>query len=146
MDAEEARRFIALDSTGRCGGGVPALVGSGFTVSVPVDAEGHEHHIATNKWKEASHSGGPWTPKFQEVFDRAGMSLDDAANKVRVKGHQGPHPEEYHREVFKRLNNATLLCRSMRKCGESLVRELQKLAKDIVTEGSELNKLVTRTP
>lgn len=120
--------------------------GTSAAASAPVDVEGHEHHIATNKWKEATHSGGPWTPKFQEVFERAGMSLDDAANKVRVKGHQGPHPEEYHRKVFGRLNNATLRCRSMQQCGESLVRELQKLAKEIATEGSELNKLVTRTP
>jgi hypothetical protein len=76
---------------------------------------------------------------------REGRKLDDAANKVRVKGHQGPHPEEYHREVFRRLNSVTLRCRSMQQCRESLVRELQKLAKEIVMEGSELNKLVTRT-
>jgi hypothetical protein len=33
----------------------------------------------------------------------------------------------------------------MQQCRESLVRELQKLAKEIAMEGSELNKLVTRT-
>ncbi len=113
--------------------------------SSPVDAEGPEHHIATDKWPDATHSGGPWTPRFQEIFDRAGMSLNDPANKVRVRGHVGPHPEEYHREVFRRLNNATLRCRSMQQCREALIRELQKLAKEIATEGSELNKLVTRT-
>jgi|GEM_PF-2993722 len=43
------------------------------------------------------------------------------------------------------LLNATLRCRSMQQCRESLVRELQKLAKEIAMEGSELNKLVTRT-
>ncbi|HEY0093209.1 MAG TPA: AHH domain-containing protein, partial [Archangium sp.] len=51
--------------------------------SSPVDAEGPEHHIATDKWTEAIHSGGPWTPKFKKLFDQAGMSLDDPANKVR---------------------------------------------------------------
>ncbi|MGZ3461070.1 MAG: SitA5 family polymorphic toxin, partial [Archangium sp.] len=29
------------------------------TASRPVDAEGPEHHIATDKWTEATHSGGP---------------------------------------------------------------------------------------
>ena len=60
--------------------------------SMPVDAEGPVHHIATDKWNDATHSGGPWTPKFQRIFDRAGMSLNDPANKVNIKGHQGPTP------------------------------------------------------
>ncbi|HEX8699338.1 MAG TPA: AHH domain-containing protein, partial [Myxococcaceae bacterium] len=94
---------------------------------------------------EATHSGGPWTPRFQEIFDKAGMSLNDPANKVRVKGHIGPHPQEYHEEVYRRLNSATLRCRSMQQCQEALIRQLQKLAQEITKEGSELNKLVTRT-
>jgi hypothetical protein len=113
--------------------------------SSPVDAEGPEHHIATDKWTEATHSGGPWTPRFQEIFDRAGMSLNDPANIVRIRGHKGPHPQEYHEEVFRRLNNATLRSRTMQQCREALIRELQKLSKEIATEGSELHKLVTRT-
>ncbi|HEX8698494.1 MAG TPA: AHH domain-containing protein, partial [Myxococcaceae bacterium] len=111
----------------------------------PVDTEGHVHHIATDKWTEATHSGGPWTPKFQDIFDRAGMSLNDPANLVRVRGHQGPHPEEYHREVLRRLNDATRRCRSLQQCRDSLVRELQLLAQQITKEGSDLNILVTKS-
>jgi hypothetical protein len=112
--------------------------------SRPVDAEGPEHHIATDKWTEASHSGGPWTPKFQRIFDRAGMSLNDPANKVHVKGHQGPHPQEYHERIHKRLEEAAKGCNSIEQCRKALTEELQRLAKQISTEGTELNKLVTR--
>ncbi|MFL5350786.1 MAG: AHH domain-containing protein [Hyalangium sp.] len=116
------------------------------TAASPVDAEGPEHHIATDKWPDATHSGGPWTPRFRKLFDRAGLSLDDPANKVRVKGHKGPHPEEYHREVYRRLNDAVEGCSNMRQCREALTAELKKLAQEIATEGTYLNKLVTRTP
>ncbi len=74
------------------------------------------------------------------------MSLNDPANKVRVKGHKGPHPEEYHAEVHRRLDEATTGCRSMLQCRDALIKELQDLAKEIYTEGSELNRLVTRSP
>jgi HNH/ENDO VII superfamily nuclease len=111
----------------------------------PVDAAGPEHHIATNKWNDATHGGGPWTPKFQEIFDRAGMSLDDPANKVRVPGHQGPHPPEYHEEIYERLDRATAVCRSLLQCQRSLTAELERLAREISTPGSRLNRLVTRS-
>ncbi len=112
--------------------------------SSPVDMEGHDHHIATDKWTEATHSGGPWTPKFQRIFDRAGMSLNDPANKVRVKGHQGPHPQEYHERIYKRLDEVTKGCSSIEQCRKVLTAELERLAKQISTEGTSLNKLVTR--
>jgi hypothetical protein len=112
--------------------------------STPVDAEWRDHHIATDKWTEATHSSGPWTPKFQKIFDRAGMSLNDPANIVRIRGHKGPHPQEYHEEVYDRLNAATLECRSIQQCREALVAELRALADDIATEGSKLNRLITK--
>jgi len=112
--------------------------------SMPVDAEGPEHHIATDKWLEATHSGGPWTPRFQELFDRAGMSLNDPANKVRVRGHKGPHPQDYHEEVFERLRRAMQDCRSIHSCQDALRAELGELAQEISTEGSYLNTLITR--
>jgi hypothetical protein len=112
--------------------------------SRPVDAEGHDHHIATDKWIEANYSGGPWTPKFQKIFDRAGMSLNDPANIVRIRGHKGPHPREYHEEVYDRLRAATLECRSIQQCREALVAELRALADEIAREGAKLNRLVTK--
>ncbi|NMO21443.1 AHH domain-containing protein [Pyxidicoccus fallax] len=110
----------------------------------PVDEEGHEHHIATNKWKDATHSGGPWTPQFQRLFERAGMSLDDPANRVRVPGHKGPHPREYHEEVYRRLREAMEGCRTIQSCSEGLVGELRNLAAEISTRDTWLNKLVTK--
>ena len=38
---------------------------------------------------------------------KAGMTLEDAANKVEVPGHSGPHPEAYHKAVYTRLEKAT---------------------------------------
>jgi hypothetical protein len=114
--------------------------------SRPVDAEGPEHHIASDKFSTSTNNGGPWTPRYQELFDKAGMSLDDAANKVRVPGHKGPHPQEYHEEVFRRLRDATLECRSIQECWAALTSELQRLGRQISTPGTRLNKLVTRSP
>jgi hypothetical protein len=111
--------------------------------SSPVDAEGPEHHIATDKWNSATHSGGPWTPRFKDLFERADMSLNDPANKVRVNGHKGPHPEEYHQEVFDRLSEAMQGCRNTQQCAEALKGALQKLGRLITTPGTRLNKLVT---
>ncbi len=114
--------------------------------SRPVDAEGPEHHIASDKFSTSTNNGGPWTPRYQELFDKAGMSLDDAANKIRVPGHKGPHPQEYHEEVFRRLRDATLECRSIQECRAALTSELQRLGRQISTPGTRLNKLVTRSP
>lgn len=111
--------------------------------SSPVDAEGPEHHIATDKWDKAAHSGGPWTPRFRELFARAGMSLNDPANKVRVRGHKGPHPEEYHQEIFDRLSEAMQGCRNVQQCGDALTGALQRLGRLVSTPGTRLNKLVT---
>jgi hypothetical protein len=119
--------------------------GTRAVASEPVATAAHEHHIATNKWWDSTHLGGPWSPRFQKLFDRAGMSLDDAANKVRVPGHKGPHPVEYHRDVLKRLNEAMEDCSSMKQCRESLTSALRELAAEISTPGSKLNRLVTRT-
>jgi hypothetical protein len=110
------------------------------TSAGPVTAEGPEHHIATDKWSDATHSGGPWTPKFQRLFDRAGMSLNDPANRVHVKGHQGPHPQAYHERIYERLEEATQGCLGVEACRNALTAELRRLAKQLSTEGSSLNK------
>ncbi|HEX5752326.1 MAG TPA: AHH domain-containing protein [Archangium sp.] len=89
--------------------------------------------------------GGPWTPQLKKFFDKAGMSMEDPANNVSVPGHKGPHPREYHEEVFERLERAVKRCETTAQCQEALTRELQKLSKEIREAGSRLNKLVTRT-
>jgi hypothetical protein len=115
----------------------------GGVAAAPVDQEGHDHHIATNKWWKSIKNEGPWSPRFQRIFDKAGMSLDDPANIVHVKGHKGPHPQEYHRVILQRLTDATAECRTMRQCREALTAELRDLAGEIATPGSDLNRLVT---
>ncbi|RKH56771.1 AHH domain-containing protein [Corallococcus llansteffanensis] len=119
--------------------------GMGGAAVGPMDAKGHDHHIATDKWWDSDKRGGPWSPLFQKVFDKAGMSLNDPANIVNVKAHKGPHPQEYHQRILNRLTAATEDCRSMRQCQEALTAELKKLATQISTPGTELHKLVTRT-
>nr|AYM52977.1 lipoprotein [Myxococcus fulvus] len=115
------------------------------TAAAPVDAEGHDHHIATNKWWKSMNNDGPWSPQFQALFDKAGMTLNDPANIVRVKGHKGPHPLAYHQRIFRSLTDATEGCRTMQQCRKALTAELGRLGQQIATPSTSLNKLVTGT-
>ncbi len=106
------------------------------------DNEGH--HIATDKNEDSDRNGGPWTPRFELLFKRAGLRLNDLVNIVFLRGHKGPHPEEYHNEVFRRLRDALRTCRTAEDCRSSLEDELDSIAADVCKPGSKLNKLVTR--
>jgi hypothetical protein len=107
--------------------------------------DGPIHHIATVRNNDSSVRGGPWTPKLKEFFDKAGMSMEDPANTVPIPGHKGPHPEQYHTEVFRRLGKAVKHCETTEQCRAALIRELKRLATELKEAGSTLNKLVTRT-
>ncbi|MGZ3461761.1 MAG: AHH domain-containing protein, partial [Archangium sp.] len=123
-------------------------VGSGAILAMQNQGEGEKapvHHIATVRNTESSARGGPWTPQLKEFFDKADMSMEDDANKVPIPGHKGPHPEDYHKEVFRRLGDAVKGCETTAQCRDALTRELGKLAKELKRAGSRLNKLVTRT-
>lgn len=100
------------------------------------------HHICTNKNCVSPFSGGPWTPRFRQIFDKAGMNLDDALNKIAVPGHKGPHPPEYHQAIFDRLTAAT---RGLNGDAyrDALRQELGALGREIQTPGTILNHLVT---
>jgi len=119
-------------------------------VAMAAQARGSEgpcietHHIATICNEKSSLRGGPWTPRFQEVFAKAGMKLNDPANRLPIQGHRGPHPERYHRIVYDRVTRATAGCRSMDICRAKLTQALEKLAQEIRTPGTELNQLVTQ--
>lgn len=103
------------------------------------------HHIATDKNVVSKLRGGPWTPRFEAIFRRAGLSLKDAVNKVRVAGHSGPHPEAYHRAVFDRLLSATNGLRGGTDAyRQAVIRELEKIGKEAATRGTSLNKLLTQ--
>jgi RHS repeat-associated protein len=111
--------------------------------SVGRKGAGFLHHIATNKNFISKLSGGPWSQRFEKIFRRAGMTLKDAANKVRLPAHKGPHPEAYHREVFDRLNDATRGLRD-KAAQDALTKELGKLGEECATAGTRLNKLLTQ--
>jgi hypothetical protein len=82
---------------------------------------------------------------FEKLFAKAGLSLDAAENLVYLKGHKGPHPEEYHVEVYRRLSIAVSRCRTLAQCRSSLVEELKSLADELCTPGARLYQLVTKT-
>lgn len=99
------------------------------------------HHIFTNK---NFIRGQQWSKKFEPLFEKAGYTLDDAINKIRVLGHKGPHPDEYHEAVFNRLKESTegLEGQSYK---DAFDKTLDALGKEASTEGTNLNKLLTKT-
>ncbi|MCP3143879.1 AHH domain-containing protein [Pyxidicoccus xibeiensis] len=133
-----------------------ALAGEGFTIALApgataMAAQGHGgggkvqiHHIATNKNEKSRQRGGPWTPRFRKLFARAGMTLRDVENKVPIQGHKGPHAEKYHQAVHRRLYEATEECTNISECRAALKNALDRLAREIATPGTELNRLVTQ--
>jgi hypothetical protein len=104
----------------------------------------HVHHIATVENTKSTARGGPWTKRFKDLFDKAGMSMEDPANKVKLSRHYGPHPEEYHQVVFDTLNDAVRKCVTRSECERALRNALQELAADITRNGSKLNRLLTK--
>lgn len=121
-----------------------AAVAMGPGEGIQGEPEGEVHHICTDKNEVSDASGGPWTPRFERIFKRAGMELKDRTNQVRIQGHKGPHPREYHQEVLDRLNRATIGCRGMTECRAMLVEELDAIARDLLTKGTRLRRLVTK--
>ena len=120
---------VAMVARGRGGGKTPCV---------------EVHHIATICNDESTARGGQWTPRFRRIFAKAGMSLDDPANKMPLPGHYGPHPQRYHEIVHDTLIKATRTCRSVVDCRDRLRESLKDLSKEIATPGSELNQLVAR--
>jgi hypothetical protein len=131
--------------TGVAAGTAATAVGSACADG-SVKKEGHHwHHLATNKNDTSPVNGGPWTPRFADIFAKAGMSLDATENLVYLKGHKGPHPEEYHEEVFERLSRAIRGCGTVSQCRSNLMESLRKLAEEVCTPGSRLHRLATKS-
>lgn len=148
---ERRRLEEQLEEVGRAAERVKAGIEEAKRAPVPKpvnsddkdEDDGDVHHIATDKNDVSDAQGGPWTPIFTDLFAKAGMTLNDPANKVKVKGHRGPHPKPYHEEVQRRLALATAQCRSVDQCRDSLTRALQRLALECATPGTRLNLLIT---
>ncbi|WP_240486619.1 AHH domain-containing protein [Hyalangium minutum] len=156
---------VAMQAEGQAGIPLPALAAveeialsaEGVSIRLPANAVAMAararggtgpcielHHIATICNEKSTARGGQWTPRFRKLFAKAGMTLDDPANKLPLEGHYGPHPEEYHRRIFQELDDATKGCRTVEQCRAALLSVLKDLAQEIATPGTELNQLVTR--
>jgi hypothetical protein len=151
----EAQAGISLPSLGAVE--EIAVTAEGVSISLPATAVAmaarpgrgtgpcvETHHIATICNDKSTARGGPWTPRFRRIFAKAGMSMEDPANKMPLRGHYGPHPERYHQIVYEVLDDATATCRSVVACRKALTGALERLARQIVTPGEELNQLVTQ--
>jgi hypothetical protein len=128
-----------------------ALLGTAGSATSSACADGTQkkdgyqwHHLATNKNELSATRGGPWTPLFQQIFSKAGVSLDDSINLVYLAGHHGPHPERYHEEIYRRLEEALRGCRGVSQCRGQLLVELRMLREEVCTPGSPLHRLLTK--
>lgn len=114
------------------------LIGGPGTLSRRVST----HHIATIENRISTRGGGPWTQKFEALFEKAGMSLGDDLNKVLVRGHRGPHAAA-NAFTYDRLISAT-----EGLTGDAYTAafkaELAKLREEAATAGTELNRLLTK--
>ncbi|WP_073562345.1 AHH domain-containing protein [Archangium sp. Cb G35] len=105
---------------------------------------GEWHHLATIGNRKSSARGGPWTPRFEGLFEQVGMNLSDPANLIHIQGHEGPHSEEYHQEIFRRLRAILIECTSLDECRRAFTNELKKIAGELCTPGTDLNKMLLK--
>lgn len=89
-DAEIALQFLPVGSVGKT-----CSFASGM-------AKYEQHHIASI----ASKISG-FTEKYSDIFKNAGMSMENAANKIYLEGHSGAHTKIYKQYVLNYLTNAT---------------------------------------
>ncbi len=134
LHGEKCKMLIIIPGTVR-GKAASACKQAANTLKGPL------HHIATDKNLVSTVAGGPFTPKFEALFEKAGMTLQDAMNKIRILGHYGPHPA-YNQAVFDRLSKAVegLAGDSYR---QALQKELTMISRESGTPGSALNRLLT---
>jgi hypothetical protein len=128
----------ALIVAGVAAGGAGAALRSACSDGTSKPPGYETHHLATVENGKSTLRGGPWTPLFEEIFARAGLSLQDQANRVNLLGHFGPHPEEYHAEVFRRLRAAVADCRTQQQCRGKIVEALGRIADEVCTSGTKL--------
>jgi hypothetical protein len=75
---------------------------AGFVRLAAVSKNGGFHDIASNK----SFKSG-FTKSYQNIFNKAGMSLEDPENIVYLKGHNGVHTIAYKQYVLRYFDKQT---------------------------------------
>jgi RHS repeat-associated protein len=103
-----------------------AVVKQGGKLVKNVDDIGETHHIATDK---SINSG--FTEQFKQLFSKAGLTLNNDINKIKVIGHKGRHSAKYHQWVLDRLTNATEGLRGS-DYKDALIEELFAIGQDVV--------------
>jgi A nuclease family of the HNH/ENDO VII superfamily with conserved AHH len=72
--------FVAVSSEGAftiaLAPGAMAMVAEGTSTATRIQ----DHHIATIENSKSTLRGGPWTPRFQKIFAKAGMRMKDVEN------------------------------------------------------------------
>lgn len=102
------------------------------------------HHICTNKCTTGIGDTPAWTPRFQAFFDHAGLDIDSEINKIAVPGHRGPHPQEYHQYVYRRLESSTSgIPPGTSEYTSAMERALERLKQEAITPGSAVNGWLT---
>lgn len=89
--------------------------------------DGPIHHIASDKDKL-------FTPRFQKLFDDAGLSLQSPWNRMRLAGHVGPHGKFYNQLVYDHLRNAVGALNGP-AARNALINELKAIRRDIRYNG-----------
>jgi len=118
-----------------------AAVASGV-IGMVRNAKGADvHHIMTNKNEISEAAGGPYTPEFEALAAKRGITLEDEMNKMRLPGHRGPHPR-YNAAVYERLMGATRGV-DCEKFNGAFDEALQNIRKETATPGTTLNELAT---
>ena len=100
------------------GGRFPNWIRNAFKGKGPI------HHIATIYGANGA--------RFQVLFKKIGVELNDAANALPMPGHKGPHAQRYHDEVYQRLKSATngLTGPAAR---QAFYREMMNIRRDIIS-------------
>ncbi len=126
-------------------GGLKKITTSAAQGAEAAEKIGQVHHLATNKNWVSTLRGGPWSPRFDKLFRKAGLTLEDVANKIAMPGHAGPHSEAYHEAIYDRLTKATRSL-SGEKYKDALMQELTLLANEVSTPGTAIHRLLIRQP
>jgi filamentous hemagglutinin len=149
-------RGATYDSTGRYSsdgkpiyrndsGGYVTLDGGRVEVRAPTDYTSVPiYHVCTNKCNVGTGGNPAWTPRFQRIFDNAGLNINGEINKIAVPGHRGPHPQAYHQHVYGRLTDATSgLSPNGPSYTQAVTNTLDRIKSEAVTPGSQINRWLT---
>jgi hypothetical protein len=103
---------------------------------------GTPHRIATRTRLREFGMHKAWTPLFEKLFARAGMSLNDPLNVIYLQEHASPHPDAYDQEIFERLQATLESCGDQETCAAVLRMALRRLAAELCTPDTALSSQV----